>query len=60
MGIFSKISWILKVIPVKILIIETDEKILKFIGKYKVPRTTKTVLKETEVGRLKLPDFKTH
>lgn len=56
MEIFSKTICKLKVIPVNILIIETNGKILKFIGKYKVPRKPKTVLKETKVGRLKLPD----
>lgn len=58
MKIFSIIIGVLKVIPVKILIIETDEKSLKFIGQYKIPRTLKTILKETRVGRLKLPDLR--
>lgn len=58
MKIFSIIIGILKVIPVKILIIETDEKSLKFIRQYKIPRTPKTILKETRVGRLKRPDLR--
>lgn len=60
MEIFFIIICVLKVIPVKILMIETDAKNLKFIGQYKIPRTPKTVLKETRVRRLKLPDFKAH
>lgn len=48
MKIFSIIIGVLKVIPVKILIIETDEKSLKFVGQYKIPRTLKTIFERNQ------------
>lgn len=36
------------------------KRFIKCIAEYTIPRTTKTVLKETRVGILKCPDFKVH
>ena len=39
--------------------IDNDKLILKFMWRSKRPKTTNTILKKNELGRLMLPDFKT-
>ena len=63
MSILPKLIYRVNAIPNKILISflkETDELILKFIGKGKGSRLAKPILnKKNKVGELKVSDFET-
>ena len=50
-------------IPIKIpagFFAEVDKVVLKFLWKYKGPRTAKTIFEKNKVGGCTLPDFKTY
>ena len=41
-------------------LVETDKVIVKLKCKCKEPRIVKTILRKKKIGRLTLPDYKTH
>ena len=63
MSVLPKLIYRFNAIPVKSPIsyfVDIDKLILKYIWRGKRPRRANTILKETKIGGLTLPNFKTY